>query len=334
MKKLLLGFLAVCFCGTGAFANAVNVLILKGAPQTELTFLKNYAVVIGDHYYGPFSPKEKLQLQAAGSGIRLTVRAGAGSSKNHSLGVAKEPVQLVSSLGKEINFTKVSSPLAFKRKNLPLSVRYASFIQKGDFVKLRQRAYGGNITYSGPLTVYAQKGLNIVESVALEEYVTQVVNCELGGEKSLNALKAQSVMVRTFALYMVKHRLEELASGKSKWKFFQLFSTPVDQAYNCRKRADDKEPPSQLVKQAVKETAGEVLMKKNELAKVQYNTCASKTLPKGVICQEKMVRMAREGNSYRTVLAHFIPGSSVKKYDWNHFYTNTVKSLLQAAFNH
>ena len=334
MKKLLLGFLAVCFCGTGAFANAVNVLILKGAPQTELTFLKNYAVVIGDHYYGPFSPKEKLQLQAAGSGIRLTVRTGAGSSKNHSLGVAKEPVQLVSSLGKEVNFTHAPSPVSFKRKNLPSSARHASFIQKGDFVTLRQRAYGGNITYSGALTVYAQHGLNIVESVALEEYVTQVVNCELGGEKSLNALKAQSVMVRTFALYMVKYRLEELANGKSKWEYFQLFSTPVDQAYNCRKRADDKEPPSQLVKQAVKETAGEVLMKKNELAKVQYNTCASKTLPKGVICQEKMVRMARKGQSYRTVLTHFISGSSVKKYNWNHFYTNTVKSMLQAAFNH
>lgn len=330
MKKILLCCLFALLGHTAALGHTVNVLILKNAAQVNFTFSKNFAVVIGNHYYGPLAPENQLRMEAASGGIRLTLH-NPESDTRHSLGVAKEPVQLVASLGPGVSFHKVQHPPFLKKKPLPSFATVDMQQHSNDFVTLKQPAYGGSITYSGALTVYIKNKLNVVEMVNLEEYVKHVVNCELGGEKSLNALKAQSVMVRTFALYTIKQRLEAYAKGNPNWQFFQLFATTNDQAYNCRKRADGRELPSDLVKRAVKETTGEVLMKKDEISKVQYNTCASQTLPKGVICQEKMVNLARKGRSYKSVLSFFMPGHTVRKYNWSNFYTNTTKTFLKTA---
>lgn len=332
MKRFLISLILFVFCPCLLPAGTLNVLILKHAARTELSFAQNYAVVIGeDHFYGPIAKENRLLLENANGKIRLTLHNPQKNTKK-SLGIAKEKIDIVRSLGKQVDFNApraVSSlqsrPLPAGRLNLPKDAHHTS-----PFVTLRQAAYGGNITYSGPLTVYAKNGINIVETVALENYVTQVVNCELGGEKSLNALKAQSVMVRTFALFMVQNRLAELEKGNQKWAYFQLFSTPVDQAYNCRKRANDKELPSALVKKAVKETAGQVILRNKKLARVQYNTCAKRTLPKGVICQEKMVKMARSGKDYKAVLTSFLPGTHVEVYNMQFLSSETAHRLRQA----
>lgn len=332
MKRFLLSLLLFVLCPCLLPAGTLHVLILKRAARTELSFAQNYAVVIGeDHFYGPISKENRLLLENANGKMRLTLHNPQKNTKK-SLGITNEKIDILRSLGKQVDFNTPralsslqSRPLPAGNLNLPKDAHHIS-----PFVTLRQAAYGGNITYSGPLTVYAKNGINIVETVELENYVTQVVNCELGGEKNLNALKAQSVMVRTFALFMVQNRLAELEKGNQKWAYFQLFSTPVDQAYNCRKRVNDKEPPSALVKQAVKETSGQAILRNKKLARVQYNTCAQKALPKGVICQERMVKMARSGKDYKAVLTSFLPGTHIEVYDMQFLSSEAAHRLKQA----
>lgn len=316
MKRFLLIGLLTVFCPAALLANTLNVLILKRAARVDISFAQNYAVVVDEeNFWGPISKNNKLLVETSGSDLRFTVH---DPKTNHKkvLGTFKGKVDIVRSLG-AVNFKNTPQLTALQKKPLPAgSLNLSKNAQfSSSFATFRQAAYGGDITYSGPLTIYSKKGINIVETVPLESYVTQVVNCELGDEKSLNALKAQSVMVRTFALFMVQTRLNALKKGNSNWAYFQLFSTPVDQAYNCRKRANNRELPSELVKRAVKETAGEVILKKNQLSRVQYNTCASKPAAKGVICQEKMINKTRQGKSYKEVLVSFLPGTHIGQYD-------------------
>lgn len=309
-------------------ATTLNVLILKRAPRADISFAQNYAVVVQEkEFIGPISKTNKLLIEPSGTALHLYVHNPKTNSKK-SLGIFKGKVDIVRALA-GIDFNHPQAVGTLKTKTLPqgsLNLPQGALLG-GSFATLRQTAYGGDITYSGPLTVYAKSGVNIVETVALENYVTHVVNCELGAEKSLNALKAQSVMVRTFALFMVQTRLKALKDGNTNWAYFQLFSTPVDQAYNCRKRANDRELPNELVQKAVKETAGQVVLKNGNLAHVQYNTCAKKATPKGVICQEKMINLARKGKSYKEVLISFLPGTRIEAYDARHLSTETARRL-------
>lgn len=316
MKKLLLIVLLTALCPAALLANTLNVLILKRATRVDISFAQNYAVVVDEeNFLGPISKDNKLLVEVAGTALRFTAHDPKTKSKK-VLGTFKGRVDVVRSLG-AVNFKNTPKLTALQKKPLPAgSLNLSKNAQSSSpFATLHQAAYGGDITYSGPLTIYPKRGLNIVETVPLESYVTQVVNCELGGEKSLEALKAQSVMVRTFALFMVQNRLNALKKGNTNWVYFQLFSTPVDQAYNCRKRVNNKNLPTELVKRAVKETTGEVILKKNKLSLVQYNTCANKEAAAGVICQETMVKRIRSGKSYKEVLLSFLPGRHIGKYD-------------------
>lgn len=331
MKRFLITALMIISLPGALLATTLNVLILKRAPRADISFAHNYAIVVEEEeFFGPVSHTNKLLIEPSGTALRLYVHNPKTNSKK-LLGTFKGKIDIVRSL-KGVDFSHTQAVSALKAKPLPsgsLNLPQGAFLH-GPFATLRQTAYGGDITYSGPLTVYAKSGVNIVETVALENYVTHVLNCELGAEKSLTALKAQSVMIRSFALFMVQSRLEALRKGNANWAYFQLFSTPVDQAYNCRKRANNRELPSELVQKAVKETADQVVLKNGKLARVQYNTCAKKAAPKGVICQEKMISLARKSKSYKEVLAHFLPGTTVSSYDARHLSTETARRLKDA----
>ena len=333
MKKYVLTVLITLLGLNGAWAHTLNVLILKRAPRAELSFMQNYAVVIGKTFYGPISKNTRLLIDPVGSSLRLTLQ-DATSSRKKSLGTTKEPVHIVRSLG-TVSLSRPSAWGSLKKRALPAGAISLEQDAKraGDFVAVRQVKYGGLINYSGPLSAYAKGGVNLVETVELEHYVTHVVNCELGSEKSLNALKAQSVLARTFGLFSTQYRLEALDKGNTNWQHFQLFSDPTDQAYNCRKRANGKELPSPLVKQAVRQTAGEVLVQDKALANIQYNTCSRSGVKPGVICQEKIVQLARSGRSYRNILRTFLPKSQISRFNPSVFYTQTVRNLLKKSLH-
>ncbi len=329
MKNACIGLLFVLLFHAGVWGHSVNVLIAKHVPRVNLSFSQNYAIVIGKNFYGPISSQNQLRLTSGADGIRLTVR-NAQTKVHKNLGASKGPIFLVRSLGPGINFNWPKPLSSLKKQPLPPFLKWQQFpSQKGAFVSFRHPSYGGTITYNGPLTLFAKEGINIVETAELENYVTHVVNCELGSESSLHALKAQSVIVRTFALYMVQNRLESRQQGNPNWKFFQLLASPADQAYNCRKRVNDQELPSDLVKKAARETAGLVLLKKNALAKVQYNTGSAKNLPKGVISQDDIIRKAHAGQTYTAILRAAVPGSKVGRYNPSALCTQALKTLFQ-----
>jgi len=127
------------------------------------------------------------------------------------------------------------------------------------------RIAGGR--YRGRLLVYlnGRGTLNLINEVDFEDYLRGVVPREMGPEvfDSLEALKAQTVAARTYTL----RNLGEFAG-----EGYDICATPRCQVYGGM----DVEHP--LSDQAVRETAGEVLVYAEQLVDARYSsTCGGHT---------------------------------------------------------
>ena len=121
--------------------------------------------------------------------------------------------------------------------------------------------------YRGAIEIYLNdRGrLNVVNEIALEDYLRGVVPRELGPGQypEIEALKAQAVAARSYTLRNLGSFLDE---------GYDLCGTPQCQVYGGM---DDEHP---LSDRAVAETAGEVLMASAEIADALYSaTCGGHT---------------------------------------------------------
>jgi stage II sporulation protein D len=128
------------------------------------------------------------------------------------------------------------------------------------FLSLNGRSYRGFLIMKG-----SRKGIVLINVVNLEDYLKSVVPGELspGQFNALEALKAQAVAARTYAL-------------KNKGQFgqfgYDLVDTPRSQLY----MGMSSEHP--LSNRAVDETKGEVMRYRGELINALYtSTCGGKT---------------------------------------------------------
>jgi len=113
------------------------------------------------------------------------------------------------------------------------------------------------IHYSGNIEVWkGDKGLYIVNELSLEDYVESVVVAEVGTNWDIEALKAQAVITRTYAIY------KKAMSQDSR---FHLTSSVLHQVYKGNN-------PHILISYAVRETAGEVLMYNGKPIEALYHS--------------------------------------------------------------
>lgn len=117
--------------------------------------------------------------------------------------------------------------------------------------------------YAGTIDVWrGENGLYIVNELPLEEYIRDVVAAEVNPEWDMEALKAQAVVSRTYALY------QKSQNGNS---LYHLASSVINQVYKG-KNSDSR------VAYAVLSTAGEVLTYDGKIIEALYHsTCGGKT---------------------------------------------------------
>ena len=113
--------------------------------------------------------------------------------------------------------------------------------------------------YRGTLTVRRDPDntLRVINTVALEDYLYGVVPAEIGAHVPMEAMKAQAVAARTFAL---KNR------GKFAWDGFDLDDTTRSEGYD----GWDGETPGSNA--AVDATRGQVLTYHGALIDAPYST--------------------------------------------------------------
>jgi len=117
--------------------------------------------------------------------------------------------------------------------------------------------------YSGIIDVWkGDNGLYIINELPIEDYVMDVVAVEVRPDWEMEALKAQAVISRTYALYQKKK------NGNS---IYHIASSVIDQVYKGNNR-------DARVTHAVEETRGEVLAFDNKPIEAFYHsTCGGKT---------------------------------------------------------
>jgi stage II sporulation protein D len=124
--------------------------------------------------------------------------------------------------------------------------------------------YVNNKPYRGlaELTV-ADKGILVVNQLPLEEYLVGLINCEISSAWPIEAVKAQALIARTYAL----HR--KLARQNSS---FHLESSVIDQVYEGCLIEDSR------ARRAVFETEGEVLTFRGTIIQAFYHSsCGGRT---------------------------------------------------------
>lgn len=95
-----------------------------------------------------------------------------------------------------------------------------------------------------------KKGLDVVAKLDLETYIAGVLPSEMPASWPLEALKAQAIAARSFALRTAFERRK---------RYFDVDSTVMDQVYKFLHEAETQPDWKENVSRAVRETRGEIL---------------------------------------------------------------------------
>jgi stage II sporulation protein D len=110
---------------------------------------------------------------------------------------------------------------------------------------------------------FYDKGLLAVNELLLEDYLVGVINCEISSAWPIEAIKAQAVIARTYAV----NRREARRNAP-----YHLESSVIDQVYNGCEIEDNR------ARRGVSETAGEVLTYDGAVIQAFYHSnCGGKT---------------------------------------------------------
>jgi stage II sporulation protein D (peptidoglycan lytic transglycosylase) len=121
-----------------------------------------------------------------------------------------------------------------------------------DFVQINGKRYRGIIEIS-PL----EKGMLVVDELYLEDYLVGLINCEISSQWPMEAIKAQAVVARSYALYQKESR---------KNAPYHLESSVLDQVYDGCDIEDSR------AARGVSETAGEVLTYDGKVIQAFYHS--------------------------------------------------------------
>ncbi len=124
--------------------------------------------------------------------------------------------------------------------------------------------YVNNKPYRGlaELSV-TDKGILVVNQLPLEEYLVGLINCEISSAWPIEAVKAQAIIARTYALNRKKSRMLST---------YHLESSVVDQVYEGSLIEDSR------ARRAVSETEGEVLTYGGVIIQAFYHSsCGGRT---------------------------------------------------------
>ena len=165
------------------------------------------------------------------------------------------------STGQKLFNKKVSSLKVEREAGLRLRVKGHSISAKTlgvtsarGFMTINRRQYRDKIrVVPGP-----NRDLWVINELPLEEYLVGLINCEISSQWSLDALKAQAVAARTFAIFQKGNRADRL---------YDLECGVNDQVYGGAGLEDDRS------RQAIRETAGEILLCKGNPIFAVYHAC-------------------------------------------------------------
>lgn len=184
-------------------------------------------------------------LMTLGPALAVEFRISLSQEKENLIIGSSTPANIVNGQGKSVGtlpalegFFAKSSPGAvtfFGQKAWQLSIKPT----EGGFVYIRDRWYRGQVRL-----IRTSAGINVINEIDLDDYLAGVVGKEMPRAWPPEALKAQAVAARSFALYR---------RSKQKNPLYDLVNTTKDQVYG----GIDGEAES--TRMAVRSTSGQIL---------------------------------------------------------------------------
>ena len=210
------------------------------------SFLFVVIAVLPMRVFASWQPEITVGLSQGASGVRLAATVGSlhvyeESNKNQILEVPP---------GKEVDIRILQAQFLVNGQEI-----------KGDHLVIQPDDTGfvkvNGVPYRGYITLLKKNGLTIINNVKVEDYLYGVVPKEMPPNWSTEALQAQSVAARTFAL---KNRKRHSAEG------FDLCSTSHCQVY------EGMTAETRTTTDAVNHTRGEVLFYKGSVIDALFHT--------------------------------------------------------------
>ena len=215
---------------------------------------------------------------AEGSGANL-IRVAIKTSSNLEIQV-KEGVRIIDNTNNRSFATKVPIQLNIKISNPGISINSREFGSnvkikpaENSLIKIDKKGYRGSIEILRDDKV----GLLVINELDVEEYLKGVLNEEISAKWHPEAIKAQAVVARTYALYQKENRKDNP---------YHMEATTTDQVYGGVRREDER------TNKAAKDTQGIVLTYEGKLAKVFYHSIS------GGITEDVTDVWGGEGNNY------------------------------------
>ena len=223
------------------------------------TVTKTWGLAIGDKPH-PREQAEELQARLEAAGFDAKIDGPPATAQSSPATSSSGPVRLTSrsSLPSREVVTSSDSGQLFASS---APVAFASDDEKSSPVRFNNRPYRGRIE----VFTNTRGNLTVVNELGLEDYVKGVVANELspGGYPAIEALKAQAIAARTYAL---KNRGQFMSQG------FDILPTTRSQVY----RGLTSENP--LSSRAVDETRGVIATYNGEPINALYtSTCGGRT---------------------------------------------------------
>ncbi len=151
---------------------------------------------------------------------------------------------------------RIIPPLMVKRERKRLTVN--GKVVDSLTVSAPAMATANGKGYRGTLEItLAERGLLVVNELPLEEYLVGLINCEISSAWPLEAIKAQAVVARSYALYQKESR---------KGARYHLESSVLDQVYDGCAVEDER------AALGVRETAGEALTFNGVIAQTFFHS--------------------------------------------------------------
>jgi hypothetical protein len=231
--------------------------------------------------------------------IRVAVLDGAESS---TVG-ASQPTSILDSQGKPIQSMPANQGFSVQAAGPSLSLGSWQFPpvvwlepSRGGLIFIGDRWYRGRV-----LLVSQGDGLLAINYVDLEHYLYSVVGSEMHPNAPLEALKAQAIAARSYALvHMIR--------PASRW--YNLGDTPRWQAYQ------GMEKEYNTTQQAVDETAGQILSLQGGVVESLYaatDEIVARAHGGVGMSQTGAYQLASEGYDYQQILNRYYPGVSLAR---------------------
>jgi len=241
-------------------------------------------------------PRAALAVPASAQPLQLSIRVHLLEAPRPQLG-SEGPWRLVNQRGAVLAQGSGAELIPLQRSGFS-SQRLWLEPQSQAPLLLNGRAYAGRLAL-----VPTGQGWMVVNHLDLEDYLASVVGAEMPSSWSFEALKAQAVAARSYALaHLARPASQHWNLGDStRW-----------QAYNGLQSRSERS------RRAVADTAGLILSYKGGIveslyaANAQISWEAHRELGASM-SQEGAHKLAQRGWQFNQILAHYYPGASLAR---------------------